>query len=296
MNSNFVIIGLPGSGKTTFLAALWHIVEANEKPCLLRLERFEGDQTYLNKISEAWRTFQPVERTSQTGDTDVVMHLVDDSSGTQAAAFFPDVAGERFSDQVEARRSRRIFVDNVAECDGVMLFINANSKQDFLSILELNAQLPPEPPATDSDPEDKTAQESWSDDDEEEELVWEPKETPGSVRIVQILSDLLRAPFEVRRRRLALVISAWDLIVPSGRTPAQWIAGEMPLVDQFLRTNRDFFDSRLYGVSAQGVDFKDEAAVREAAKKNPSERIMIVDVGEPGHDITVPLLWLMTDG
>ena len=64
MNPNFVIIGLPASGKTTFLAALWHVIEADETECRLKLNRYEGDLKYLNAIAQAWRTFNKVPRTS----------------------------------------------------------------------------------------------------------------------------------------------------------------------------------------------------------------------------------------
>ena len=70
----------------------------------------------------------------------------------------------------------------------------------------------------------------------------------------------------------------------------------MPLLDQFLWTNGDCFDSRVYGVSAQGINLNDQAATERASKGNPSERILIVDGSERGHDITAPLVWLMTDG
>jgi Double-GTPase 1 len=142
MDRDFVIIGLPASGKTTFLAALWHLVEAEETSCRLRLARWEGDLEYLNSIAEAWRSFVPVPRTSQIGDKDVTIHLVDRETGVQGAAFFPDLAGESFDTQVETRRCRPGFLENVAKGGGVLLFISADSKQDGLSIVELNAQFP----------------------------------------------------------------------------------------------------------------------------------------------------------
>jgi len=304
MNPDFVIMGLPGSGKTTFLAALWHIMEAKEKECRLKVDRLDGSLPYLNKIAEAWRTFKPVERTSQTGDADVTMYLVDGVTGAKGTAFFPDVAGERFSDQVEVRRGRRTFVENVERCDSILLFINGNSKQDYLSITELNDMIPPEPETEEpngtgagqavptSAPANDGRQESLASEDVPE---WEPKHIPGQVKIVQLLSDLLRPPFDVRTRRLAVIVSAWDLLDAPGLSPEQWIAGNMSLLDQFLKTNDDRFHTRIYGVSAQGVDL-DQDAVERASKLRASERILIIDGAERGHDITAPLVRLMANG
>lgn len=303
MNPRFVIMGLPGSGKTTFLAAMWHIMEANETRCRLKVDRLDGSLPYLNKIAEAWRTFVPVERTSHTGDADVTMYLVDNETGAKGTAFFPDIAGERFSDQVEVRRGRRTFVENAERCDSILLFINANAKQDYLSINELNEQLPP-----DHEVEDPRGTETAggtaavADDGRQGDIgpvpEFEPKRIPAQVKIVQLLCDFLRAPFDVRPRRLAVILSAWDVVETNtpGMRPEGWIAGNMSLLDQFLKTNTDRFRMRVYGVSAQGVDLDDPAAIEAASKLRASERVLIVDGAEHGHDITTPLVRLMADG
>src|SRR5471030_798979 len=127
MNSNFVIMGLPSSGKTTFLAALWHLVGANETECRLKLDGYRGDFSYLNFIAAAWRSFKPMTRTSQVGDTsvNVTIQLRNDETGVSGAAFFPDLAGETFDRQVEERRCRHEFVDEFTAENGILFFINA---------------------------------------------------------------------------------------------------------------------------------------------------------------------------
>ena len=44
-----LMAGLPGTGKTTFLAALWHVAKSHEVEGSMRLEKREGDQEYLNR-------------------------------------------------------------------------------------------------------------------------------------------------------------------------------------------------------------------------------------------------------
>lgn len=290
MNSDLVIMGLPASGKTTFLAALWHLIEADDSDCRLKLDVWEGNLSYLTGIAERWRTFEAVKRTSQTGDADVSVSIVDTRTGTRAKAFFPDIAGERFDAQIELRRCRRTFFDNAQTNDGILLFVTAEKKQDTLSINEFNAFMPPgDVELVDEDGAQEAAIRVAATE-------WGPKHTPVQVRIVQMLTDLLRRPFTMRHRKVAVIVSAWDIVVPSGRIPVQWIAHEMPLLDQFLACNTDAFTSRIYGVSAQGVDLNDKAAVAEAAKGDSSRRVLIVDGIEAGNDITAPLVWLMSDG
>lgn len=285
MNTNFIIMGLPASGKTTFLAALWHLVEANEAECRLRFVGGSGDYTYLNMITEAWRTFNPVPRTSQVGDKDVTIQLMDAETQVCGQAFFPDLAGETFDRQVEDRVCKPEFIDALSQNRGILFFINADVKEDALSINEFNSRIP----AIVSDADPFVEAESST-----ELREWSPQDLPEQVKIVQLLSDLIRPPFELLQRRIAVMISAWDLVRDMQLTPSDWLALHMPLVSQFLKANSVYFESRVYGVSAQGVRLEDDAAINDIAKRVPSQRIQIVGQVREGHDITEPLVWLMS--
>ena len=60
-----VIIGLPESGKTTFLGALWHLVTAREIDTVLRFHNLRsGDVGHLNAIAARWREARVQERTA----------------------------------------------------------------------------------------------------------------------------------------------------------------------------------------------------------------------------------------
>ncbi|NPE55985.1 hypothetical protein HLB25_15755 [Dickeya dadantii] len=290
MNTNFVIMGLPASGKTTFLAALWHLIEADETECRLQLDCYNGDDlSYLTLITEAWRTFQRVPRTSQVGDKNVKIPLRNRENNSRGCAIFPDLAGETFDRQVEDRQCRSEFIENIGNDDGILFFINADVKEDTLSIIEFNARIPsPNVELRVGSIEHNEITPSTS------LREWEPKLLPSQVKIVQLLSDIIRPPFTPRNRRLALMISAWDLTRSTLLSPLQWLAANMPLVDQFLKTNGEYFTFQVYGVSAQGVSLNDDAAVDEAAKLAPSRRIQIVGPNGEGHDLTEPLVWLMS--
>lgn len=296
MNSDLVIMGLPASGKTTYLAALWHQMEAGDTDCRLKLDVWEGDLSYLTGIAGRWRTFEAVKRTSQTGDANVSVRIVDTRTGAKAKAFFADIAGERFDAQIELRRCRRTFFDNAEANDGILFFVSAENKQDSLSINEFNSFMPSGDVELPDDADAAPAETTEASARRATVTEWGPKHTPVQVRIVQMLSDLHRHPFTARPRRLALIVSAWDIVAGSGISPARWIANEMPLLAQFLATNAESFTTRTYGVSAQGLDLNDKAAVAEAAKGDSSRRIILVDGTDVGNDITTPLVWLMSQG
>jgi hypothetical protein len=117
--------------------------------------------------------------------------------------------------------------------------------------------------------------------------------TPTQVQLVEFLQFLRWAKLELDGFRLAIIISAWDLLMKQPRTtPDKWLQAQLPLLHQFLVANREAFHSRVFGVSAQGGDIKKDAT--ELRKKlNPSERIIVVDGSSRSSDITIPVRWVM---
>ena len=44
-STNLLFVGLPQSGKTTYLAALWHVLEDQSSATKLKLKQLSGDRT-----------------------------------------------------------------------------------------------------------------------------------------------------------------------------------------------------------------------------------------------------------
>ena len=95
LESRQLVLGLPGSGKTTFLSALWYLVVWAEVPTALRLDRLHGNKEHLNRISGDWLSCRPVERTPIGSDTIVSMKLVSADGTEHTEVYFPDMSGER---------------------------------------------------------------------------------------------------------------------------------------------------------------------------------------------------------
>jgi hypothetical protein len=109
------------------------------------------------------------------------------------------------------------------------------------------------------------------------------------VKVVELLQFLLE--HQPEGGRLAVVVSAWDRA--AGAASAEgWVAERMPLLDQFLRANRERLSVRFYGVSAQGGDIR-TGADGLLGKATPAERITVLGPGATPHDITAPVKWLM---
>ena len=58
-----VLCGLPSSGKSTFLAALGHLLTTDELPTALSLKELPGSREYLIYLARKWVKFEEIERT-----------------------------------------------------------------------------------------------------------------------------------------------------------------------------------------------------------------------------------------
>jgi hypothetical protein len=278
-----VVMGLPGSGKTTFLAALWHLVSENEVPCKLTYVSLQsGNVEHLHEIAAQWRAAKKQDRTAQGGDKLVSMVLKADGGEAQTVTF-PDVAGEAFL-QMWGQRECDEKVAGWLKEPGVLLFIHADKitvPKWAIDEKLLLADLGIEP--------------------EVEDVVdWSPDGAPTQVQLVDLLQSMQTEPLDVGPRRLAIILSAWDKAAGRGFSPEEYLARRLPLLDQFLKHGLDpRWEKRLYGVSAQGGDYDDDKTTLPDAKRLrdidvPSERISVVHDGGKSNDLTEPLQWLLT--
>ena len=272
-----LVIGLPAAGKTTYLAALWHVLESGHVPGALRLSEVHGDQGYLNRIRDAWGSCQPIERTRRGQETVVRMRLVDDAGAGSTELVVPDPSGESFSDQWELGRCTADYIELASNAGGVLLFINPNMVDEAPVIT---------PGRGDARPVNGVLGRASG-----AERPWQPRYAGTQVQLVEMLQWLRRPPFTTRMCPVAVVISAWD-VVERVMPPNHWLAERLPFLQQYLWTNEKIFPSRVYGVSAQGGDLETQ---REEllAKVDPWERVKIVGPDSQPHDLSAPIRWIM---
>lgn len=274
------IIGLPGSGKTTFLAALWHLINAGEVSTKFVLDKLVGDHRHLNDIVEAWRRCEKVPHTSIAAETSVSIHVHEPATGRKVILGFPDLSGESFELQFATRICRSAYVADFEGDGGILLFGTADRGQDGITILDIAPVL-----------------EGAADVDEGgNPRAWKPDLVPEQVRLVDLLQFLQRQPFRRKKRRVAVVVSAWDVVALPRPSPNDWLSRELPLLHQFLVANPSSFEFRVYAVSAQGGGYVTPEQRAELLSQTPSERIQCVGPDTQAHDLTAPIVWLMAEG
>lgn len=279
MDARFMVFGFQASGKTTFAAALWHLVDSGELPTALLKGKHAGDFAYLEEMAQCWSEGWEVDRTKSKQIESIRINLVHAPSESEVILEFNDLSGETFESAFATRLCPETFVELVKAAEGLLLFVSASRTIDGVTILD----------AFD-------AEENSSEPDQAESVDWDPAEAPLQVQLVDLLQCLRRAPFEKPPLKIALIVSAWDLTDESNA--AEWLENRCPLLAQYLRSSEGVSDLRVYGVSAQGgrLSKKGEAPGPDRDRLldmiPPSKRIMIKGPDLTGHDLTQPLLWL----
>ena len=272
-----LVVGLHDSGKTTFIAALWHVVISGEIGSALQLHALDGDRTHLNRIREAWLRCDPVPRTSQQAEAHVRMLLMD-ADNRVSEVWFPDMSGESFRDQWVDRHWSAAYDKLVEQADSVLIFVHPERIVEPLRIAVVNALAGgiADPQSSSSQPVPVTPR------------PWDAKQAATQVQLVELL-QLLQWRKPGQGWAISMIVSAWDLIRGLGQTPHVWCRARLPLLDQFLRANTNSFRVRYCGVSAQGGALPGEAG-RLRAIECASERIQVVlDNLAPTSDITAIL-------
>jgi len=284
-----MVFGFHRSGKSTFAAALWHLVDSRELPTALLKGKHSGDFRYLEEIAQSWSEGWEVERTKSDQVEDISINLMHPQSADELTLEFTDLPGERFETAFASRLCTPEFVQLVNDSAGMLLFVSADRLLDGVTILDAFG-------SDGSDGEPPSAEGGNAlDSVQPEDPPWIPEKTPIQVQIVDLLQAIQMPPFAERPRRVAVIVSAWDLTDEASAD--DWLSKKMPLLDQYLRSGQGALGVRVYGVSAQGGKLSkkgsDPGPDRDRLLKiqPPSRRIKIVGRDVAEHDLTCPLLW-----
>lgn len=277
------VVGLPSSGKTTLLAALWHMIREHGARTVLSYDGLSnGNYEHLNSLAKRWRAGKIQQRTQLSGARDVTMRLKN-AADQKVEVSFPDLPGEDFARMWERRELDKEMLGTLT-VPSIVLLINGDTIKMPAWVVEREAlakklNLPQQNP---------------------EQVDWSAELAPTQVKIVDLLQMLMAGELNIGGRRLALLISAWDKVEGDGVTPLEILKGKLPFLYQYLHSGRDPWTWHVWGISAQGGVYEDPEKNEKFVEtdklrdlERPSDRIKIVDDAEVLSDITRPLAWLI---
>ena len=277
--SNLLMVGLKGSGKTTYLAALWHYLESAEIGDRLAILELQPDRDYLNAIRNSWLALRPLERTSMRTRATASLRLRDTKLDTDIVMTVPDLSGETFRLQWFTRKAPASYVEFARACTGAFLFIHPG---DFRRTHAIKA---------------KSVEDANADSGEGEVAIpvsdnWTPEQSSTQVQLVDVLQLLLGLREQNIGMRLAVIVSAWD-IIKAPVAPANWLESRLPLLSQFLRANTDWLVSDVFGVSSQGGDLQTDREKLLSSTTGSARCMAIRGDSLKKVSITAPLQFLL---
>jgi hypothetical protein len=293
-----LMAGSPGTGKTSFLALLWLAI-LNDRTPGLSLPNFNDDRVYLNLIAGRLEGCDPALHTESSEDRDLTLSLLIGDDATPAVLRIPDLSGETWRDATEDRQWPVRVEEQVGRSSGLLLFMHARAfdagatigqVNEFADILGADAVATGVASLVEGDAPPATPASGTSAVAESRKPGHKPPTQVALVDALQLICEQ-RGP---EHARVSIVVSAWDLAAAQG-TPREFVRKNLPLLDQYLTSNDWWLEVQIFGLSAQGGDFADEAARAKLAQKDPVDRALVQDAD--GGEISVQdiVLWALRE-
>jgi GTPase SAR1 family protein len=284
MENMQLVIGMPSSGKSTFIAALGEVLLSGDVTSTLTIKALAETETHMVALQERWLTFQELGRTKTGEENWLSFHVISGENGNSSTLYLPDLSGESLRDAVVTGFYPEKLHQSFDSCGSILLFTNTNAPYDDILIPEIAELFRHEPTAI------KTKEDTVIEGNDEKPF--DPLEMPEQPKLVQLLQTIVKIN-PSRQRRLAVMLSAWDT-VDQRRAPDDWFYEHRSMLSQYLKFNSRHWDVRIYGVSAQGGSLPQDKDKMQRILK-ASERVHIVGHGAAEHDLTAPIKWLMED-
>lgn len=294
-----IFVGLPSSGKTTFLAALWDSINTKGSNKELELDNLKDcENEYLNFIRREWLKYSSVTRTNNTMLQATSMNLKDSSNGEKFTINIPDIKGETFRDQFSTREWSDEYKKIIDDVNGLVLFITPKDKNARPQLLrdairaerDLHKALKVANTIIEPSKVMEVTEQSYK---ENKFIAYSHEHTPSQVKLVDFLQMLHYQKNFDNAVKLSVVVSAWDTIPETTITPEDWVKNHLPLLHQYISCNDDLYDPKYFGVSAQGGDYDLEQDMDILYEIKPIDRVKVKVNNEIKKDISLPITWII---
>ncbi len=286
MNKKSILLaGLPATGKTTFIAALWYYLNNSCNDQLLMVNSLAGgEHEYLNSISRDWAVYKTVARTRSNNGEKIQINVKNTKTDQIIVLDIPDFSGETFKSHFDTREWTEEYDKLLNKTNGFILFVDPQDANNTPHLI------------TDADEAALLFEEPTEISNESIEFKqYSAEHTCNQVKLVEELQFIKHHKPAMVPLKIAVVISAWDVVEKSSEDvkvlPLEWLEKSMPLLYQYLVCNSTDFILQVFGVSAQGLEYNNED-INKALSKNRLDNIIVEDGTETSKDISKPIVWI----
>lgn len=269
--NRILIIGKPGTSKTTFLAQLFEVLQLGRGR--LRLLATPANTVAIEQARRRLAAGKSTQSTpaSQNQTLRLSLQLADQPLELE----FPDYGGEQVDAIIQERQLGPEWVQMCRESDDWLLFIRLHDHEEPHDVLtKATAEVEPAPQLPDP------------------EAAGDLTTFHKAVELIELLQLLLAVrelgiQQPLRQPRLKLVLTLWDELHTTDR-PEQVLAARLPLLLEFARSNWASEALQVWGLSAQGFRLDTVKNQDKYLDGTPSEHAYVVlpEGGEPVHDLS----------
>jgi hypothetical protein len=306
------LMGLPRTGKSTYLGALWMIIQDDRAPEIREVD-IRGDRAYLQRLGEQVAQLQTVKRTEVDSDDGLELTVELGTLG-EVVLQIPDLSGETLRLLVEDRTWHDLLVRAITRSDALLLFVHPNRLRvptrtnftasvlaELLTTVSEDAEDSPPDLAT-TDQLDVDRADVDTDRTEAKDATATPTFAPATAataaKLIDAIENILDAREEEQILKVAVVVSAWDEVVSAwptgegGPTPQAWLEQRLPAVWRVLQANTHRLDVAIFGVSAIGGRLPDD---REELKMKGGvfDRAYALDADGASIAFVAPIEWAL---
>jgi len=301
-----LVMGMPRVGKTTFLAALWHVLTSEEVGGALTLDFLQPSRGHLNTITKLWREWKEIPRTTMTKERSITINLRIPGQPRVFTLEVPDASGDAFRRMFEMRQCRAEFAELASSAEGILLFIHPRHAVAPQSIDATVAAMIEEvaeddeveavgdthaTPARDAGSAGAASAQAISGEESTSAVLkWAPHRAAYQAKLVDLL-QITNYFRDTRPCRISVIVSAWDLCLEEKLPPDRWLENRLPLLYQYLVSNQRKQPFEVFGISAQGAELNNPGVLLDLI--HASGRISVISRSGLSKDITLPIRFLI---
>lgn len=277
-----MIAGLPDAGKTTYIAAL-NGVMSQDGDFSLQLDGKASQWTYVNDMTNKWLEGETVTHSTDE-EAKFIKWPLKNKDGQRIDLTIPDMKGEYYFDIINNDFDPKL-AKFCEEADGILYFINGMSRF-VLKDHFMNMQNDRNGESADADDGANKEIDETKQREDADKIKLKPENMQDVTKNLLVIKYLRELMGDVK---IVVAISSWD--ERKGYNSIEDYFKQMcPAIYNYVTKN--FSNSMLCGVSAQGVKYGSEGSAKLNELTEKGKRAYIF-TDEKKFDLALPLQYLI---